>query len=162
MTTALGSLFQCLNTPLMKNFFLIANLNLSCHSFMLFPCVLSLVTKERRRRVLDKIYKHIHYTTALCRNLRKGSGGFHLLSHIIKEYKSKEGWLGLFFYSSECYTKLRSCSWPLEEGSRSLFRAGLFFVQTDAVEQRVNQNWVFPARASGPVPGLISVLSALL
>lgn len=42
MTASLGTLFQCLATFMLKNLFLVSNLNLFCHSFMLFPQALSL------------------------------------------------------------------------------------------------------------------------
>lgn len=47
MVTALGSLFLCLTTFSVKNFFLISNLNFPCCNFMPFPQVLLLVTRER-------------------------------------------------------------------------------------------------------------------
>jgi len=48
MTTSLVSLFQCLTTLLVKNFFLISYLNFPWNIFTLFPCILSLDTREKR------------------------------------------------------------------------------------------------------------------
>jgi len=48
MVTALGSLFLCLTTFSVKNFFLISNLNFPCCNFMPFPQVLLLVTRKKR------------------------------------------------------------------------------------------------------------------
>lgn len=48
MSIAMGSLFQCPNHPLMKNLYLISSLNLLFHSFIPFPPVLSLITREKR------------------------------------------------------------------------------------------------------------------
>jgi len=45
--TSLGSLFQCLITLLVKEFFLMPNLNLHWCNFRLFPLILSLVTWEK-------------------------------------------------------------------------------------------------------------------
>ncbi|KAK4823315.1 hypothetical protein QYF61_000917 [Mycteria americana] len=47
-TTSLGSLFQCLTTVSVKEFFLISNLNLPWRNLRPFPLVLSLVTWEKR------------------------------------------------------------------------------------------------------------------
>mgnify|MGYP001857388908 CR=1 FL=1 len=44
----LGNLFQCLTTLPVKNIFLIPNLTLPWHSFMLFTQVLSQVTRQKR------------------------------------------------------------------------------------------------------------------
>jgi len=44
----LGNLFQCLTTLPVKNIFLIPNLTLPRHSFMLFTQVLSQVTRQKR------------------------------------------------------------------------------------------------------------------
>ena len=44
-TTPLGNLFHCVTTLCVKNFLLISNLKLSCHSLKLFPLVLSLSTR---------------------------------------------------------------------------------------------------------------------
>jgi len=43
-TAPLGNLFQCLTTLMVKNFFLISNLNLPSFHLKLFPLVLSLHT----------------------------------------------------------------------------------------------------------------------
>lgn len=48
MSTSLGILFQCPTTLSVNNLFLIFNLNFPCHSFMLFPQDLLLVTRDRR------------------------------------------------------------------------------------------------------------------
>lgn len=47
-TTSLINLFQCLNTLSVKKDFLLSNLNITRHSSMLCPLVLSLVTWEKR------------------------------------------------------------------------------------------------------------------
>ena len=47
-TISLGSPFQCLTNLPESKFFLIPNLNLSCHNLRSFPLVLSLVTWKKR------------------------------------------------------------------------------------------------------------------
>lgn len=47
-TMSLGSLFQCLITPPVKNLFLISGLNLPWHNLRIFCLIVSLVTWEKR------------------------------------------------------------------------------------------------------------------
>lgn len=63
VTTALGSMFLCSTTLLVKNLYLTSTLNLPCHSSMLFSWVLSL-SSERRDQCLSVCCPH---QEAVCR-----------------------------------------------------------------------------------------------